>query len=189
MRLRPRHSFFVIALALLAASTLTADPVPGQIYAVSMVDIDQNKRASADGHVSVFVIGRTTDAERMRTVGDRVPEFCLGDPLYRMITLLRFERVHQAPMRGVINAIVRRRLDAEAQRLQLRYRAKNITRDARRDVSAVTDFDGAIGAGLGLSAGDSAFRVLVFGRKGELIRSWTAVPSPEELAATLKQAR
>jgi hypothetical protein len=89
-------------------------------------------------------------------------------------------------MRAIINALVRRRLDGEAQRLQTRYIAKKITRDARKDVFAVTDFDGTVGSQIGIPADSIAFQVLVLGRKGELLARWTDVPSPEQLAAVVK---
>lgn len=181
-----RLQFFFFASALFVGG-LSAGPVAGQIYSVALVDVDQNKFATADGHVTILVATSSADVDKARSVGDRIPDFCLANPTYRMITIVRFDKKYHAPMRGIINAIVRRRLDREAQPLQQRYQTKNISRNARKDVFAVTDFDGGIASQLGLPAGSNAFQVLVLGRKGELLRHWTEVPRAEELATVLKQ--
>jgi hypothetical protein len=177
--------FFFFATFFLVP-VLLADPTVGQIYSFTIVDVDQNKFATADGHVTVIVVASSIDTDRTRTVGDRIPEYCLGNPEYRMITVLRFEKRHYAPMRAIIKALVRRRLAAEAQRLQRRYAAKNLTCNARKDVFAATDFDGGIGSQLGIRSGSTVFQVLVLGRHGELLRLWTNVPTAEELAAVIK---
>jgi hypothetical protein len=87
----------------------------------------------------------------------------------------------------ILSSLVRHRLDAEGQRLQARYDKLRIARDARRDVFAVADFDGAIATQLGSQPCAGLFHVFVFGRTGELIKQWNDVPSAEELAAVLKQ--
>jgi hypothetical protein len=103
-----------------------------------------------------------------------------------MITNLRFEKKHHAPMRAIVNALIRRRLDAEAKRLQTRYAAKNIAHNPRSDVFTVADFDGSIASQLGITIGSTAFQVLVLSRKGELLQRWTDLPTAEELAAVVK---
>ena len=175
--------FFVIGAIFTAAF---AGSVLGQTYSVTLTDVDGNKFATADGHVTILVVTSSTNTDKARLVGDRVPDFCLANPTYRMITVLRFEKKHRSPMRRIINAVVRRRLDSEAKRLQQRYKAMNMTRDARKDAFAVTDFDGTIGSQLGIPAGSTAFQVLVLARNGELLRRWTDVPTADELSAALK---
>lgn len=150
-----------------------------------MVDVDQHTLATADGRVTILVLTSSADVERARKVGERVPDFCLANPEYRMITILRFEKKHNAPARAIVNALVRRRLDREAERLGQRYRAKHIARDARSDVFAVADFDDAVGLQFGLSS-PIRFQVIVLGRNGEVVREWSDVPSAEELAAALR---
>ncbi len=151
-----------------------------------MVDVDQHTLATADGHVTILVVTSSADVERARKIGDRVPDYCLANPEFRMITILRFAKTHHSPMRAIINAVVRRRLDTEAERLGQRYRAKNIPRNARSDVFAVTDFDGAVGSHVDLATSSTQFRVIVLGRKGELLGNWTDVPGAEELAAVVR---
>jgi hypothetical protein len=182
---RRRLQFFFFA-ALLFISPVRADPTVGRAYSVTMIDVDQNKFATADGHVTIIVMASSADVEKVRAVGDRVPEFCLANSEYRMITVLRFQKSYRAPMRMITNALIRRRLDAEAKRLHPRYVAKKITRNPRSDVFAVADFDGTVGSQLGIPPGSTEFQVLVLGRKGELLRRWTNVPTAEELAAVLK---
>ena len=104
----------------------------------------------------------------------------------RMISVLIFEKKHSRPVRALLAALVRRRLDSEARRLQKRYDQLKIRGDARRDVFAVADFDGALASQLGAKPGASELRVFVFGRDGKLLQQWSDVPSTEELDQALK---
>jgi hypothetical protein len=119
-------------------------------------------------------------------VGDRVPEYCLGNPTYRMITVISFANKQSRLTRALLSGVARHRLDAEAKRLQPRYLAKKLARNPRRDVYAVLDFDGVIAAKLATPAGSSGFQVLVLGRKGELLGRWTEPPTAQQLAAVVK---
>jgi hypothetical protein len=157
----------------------------GQIYALNFFDVDGQTLSTADGHVTVVVLATSADAAKARAVGDRVPDYCLGNPTYRMITVLNFKN-HSRPVRMILTALTRRRLDAEAKRLQRRYDAKKLARDARRDIFAVADFDGTATSQLGVQPDSSAFRVFVFGRSGERLRQWDDVPSAADLAAVVK---
>ena len=184
MRWRRLQFFFLAAFGLV--SSTFADPIVGQVYSGTIVDVDGNKFATADGHLSVLVFCSTRDTNKAQTVGERIPEHCLGNPEYRMVTILRFEERRSATMCSIINGMARRRLDREAKQLQVRYQAKNIARDSRKDVYAATDFDGSIGSQFGVPAGSTAFQVLVVGRKGELLQRWTEVPTAAELATVVK---
>ena len=115
-------------------------------------------------------------------VGERVPDRCLANPAYRMITVVKFAK-HSAPVQKFFTIVARGRLDKEAAIVQKRYVARKIEKDARRDVFAVTDFGGAIASQL--QSEQSAFRVFVFGRKGELLQRWDDVPMAEQLAEAL----
>jgi hypothetical protein len=119
-------------------------------------------------------------------VGDRVPERCLGNPDYRMITVVRFVRRHTVVGRRIATAFIRHRVNEEANRLQARYDGKKVARDARKDIFVATDFDGSISSQLGEAEGAANFRVFVFGRNGELVAQWHGVPSAEQLATALK---
>ena len=158
----------------------------GSTYSLTFVDIDGNKLSTADGHVTVLVLATTTDWGKPRAVGERVPDHCLGNPDYRMITIIRFVRKHGAIVSAVARGVVRRRVNEEATRLQSRYNAKNIARNARSDIFVVTDFDGTASSQLDGGAEGAGFRVLVFGRDGKLLAQWTDVPSAKQLAEVLK---
>jgi hypothetical protein len=151
-----------------------------------LVDIDGNKHSTADGHVTVGVLATVTDREKARTVADRVPEYCLGNPDYRMITIIRFARQHTVIGRRIATALIRYGVNEEARRLQARYDGKRIKRDARKDIFIVTDFDGSVSSQLGEAEGATDFCVFVLGRNGELIAQWRGVPSAEQLAAAVK---
>jgi hypothetical protein len=160
-----------------------ADPEIGKTYALKFVDVDGNTLSTADGRLTVLVLTTKANLPKAQLVGDRVPDYCLANPAYRMITLLEFGS-HGAPVRKFLAAMARQRLDKEAAKLQKRYAARKIEKDARRDVCAVADFDGVIASQL--ESQSSAFRVFVLGRNGELLQTWDDVPSAEQLAEALK---
>lgn len=160
----------------------------GTTYPISFVDIDGNKFSTADGHVTIVVLTPAADREQARTVGDRVPDFCLGNPAYRMITVVHFTRSHMAIGRRMAIAFIRHRMREEAKRLQARYDAQKISRDAKSDIFVVTDFDGTTASELGQPPGATDFCVFVFGQTGELLAQWHSVPSADELAAALKKS-
>jgi hypothetical protein len=184
---RALQFFFLIgALILLPAPRLHGVLSIGATYPLGFVDIDGNKHSTGDGHVTVIVLTTSADREKAHTVGDRVPEHCLGNPDYRMITIIRFARRHAVVGRRVATALIRHRVNEEAKRLQARYDGKKIVRDARKDIFVATDFDGSVSSQLGEPQGAADFCVFVFGRKGELIAQWHGVPSSEQLAAAVK---
>ena len=187
MTSRALQFFFVIGtLTLLPATPLHGALSIGATYPLGFVDIDGNKHSTADGHVTVIVLTTPADREKARTVGDRVPEHCLGNPNYRLITIIRFAKRHAEVGRRIATVLIRHRVNEEAKRLQARYDGKKIIRDARKDIFVATDFDGSVSSQFGESEGATDFCVFVFGRKGELIAQWHGVPSAEQLAASVK---
>jgi hypothetical protein len=180
-----------IFLSLVTALLLPAMPAHsalsvGNTYSINFVDIDGNKLSTADGHVIIVVLTTAADREEARIVGDRVPDFCLGNPAYRMITVVHFTGRHMAIGRRLATAFIRHRVTEAAKRLQARYDEHKISRDAKSDIFVVTDFDGTLASELGQSAGATDFCVFVFGKTGELSAQWHNVPSADELAAALK---
>src|SRR2546423_9259411 len=160
----------------------------GDVYKINLPDVDGNTHATADGRITILVLTNQANTDKAHTLADRVPDFCLGHPTsYRMITVVVLEKKHSRPVRAIFSAVMRHRLDSEARQLQVRYDRLKISRDARHDVFAVADFDGAISAQLDAKFEAGLFRVFVFGRKGELLKRWSDVPSAEDLAAVLKR--
>ena len=180
-----RVLFFSIFVVFLASSFAPAEPVSGRIYAFKMVDVDGGTLSTTDGHVTVLVIITRRDADKARIVGDRIPARCLGNPVSRMVTVIRFAPTRNSAARYILTGLVRRKLDAEAKRLKSRYVAKKLTADPRADVHAVADFDGQIASRFGLPAGSTQPRVLILARNGELLRGWVGVPTAEELNAAI----
>jgi hypothetical protein len=178
--------FFIGTLIVLLGARLNGALSIGTTYSLGFVDIDGNKHSTAGGRVTVVVLATAADREKARTVADRVPEHCLGNPDYRMITIIRFARKHTVIGRSIATALIRHGVNEEARRLQVRYDGKGIKRDARKDIFIVTDFDGSVSSQLGEAEGATDFGVFVFGRKGELIAQWHGVPSAEQLAAAVK---
>jgi hypothetical protein len=182
-----------IFLSLATAVLLPAMPARGALstgntYSISFVGLEGNKFSTTDGHVTIVVLTTSADREQARTVGDHVPDFCLGNPAYRMISVVHFTQSHMAIGRRMAIAFIRHRVREEAKRLQARYDAQKIVRDAKSDIFVVTDFDGTIASQLGQSAGATDFGVFVFGQTGKLLAQWHSVPSTDELAAAVKKS-
>ena len=187
VNLRALQFFFVAVIAPLLPATLVCGALsPGATYSLSFVDINGNKLSTADGHVTVLVLATKSDWEKAHVVGDRIPDSCLGNPNYRMITIVRFIRKRGVIVRNVATAFIRHRMEEAAKRLQTRYDAQKIEHDARSDIFVVTDFDGSASAQLEEPVEAAEFRVLVFARDGKLLARWTDVPSAKQLAEVLK---
>ena len=185
--MRALQIFLLVSTVLfLSGALLRGTLSTGTSYSISFVDIDGKKLSTADGHVTIVVLTTAVDHEKARTVGDRVPDFCLGNPDYRMITVIRFTGRHLAIGRRIATAFTRRRVREEAKRLQARYDAQKISRDAQSDIFVVTDFDGTTATQLDQAEGAKDVRVLVFGRTGELLAQWQGVPTADQLAGVLK---
>jgi hypothetical protein len=190
VNVRALQFFFFAALAgFLSCPLLRGALSNGATYPISFIDIDGNKLSTADGHVTVLVLATIADREKVRVVGDSVPDSCLGNPNYRMITIIRFTSKHTVIGRKIATTLVKYRINEAAKRLQSRYDANKISRDARRDIFIVTDFEGTASSQLGDSPQAASFRVLVFARDGKLLAQWTDVPSAKQLADVLKSFR
>jgi hypothetical protein len=191
-----RWFFVATGVSFFLAASLNGMLSNGQRYALNFVDIDGHKLSTADGHVTVLVLATTGDAEKARAVADSVPDYCLGNPKYKMITIINFTRKHTVIGRMIATTFLRHRIKEEARRLQARYDARKIVRDARSDIFTVTDFDGTAVSQLGGLAAASpsgggqteatSFHVFVFGKDGELLKQWDNVPAADDLAAVLK---
>lgn len=187
LKMRALQIFSFVAITVLVPATLLRGTLStGATYSISFVDINGNKLSTADGHVTIVVLTTTADRQKAGTVGDRVPSYCLGNPDYRMITIVHFTGRHMAIGRRVATAFIRHRMSEEAKRLQARYDAQKISRDANSDIFVVTDFDETIASQFGQPAGTNDFCVFVFGRTGELLAQWHGVPSVDQLAAVVK---
>lgn len=189
VNVRALQIFLPLATAFFLPAALSQGELStGTSHSISFVDLDGNKLSTADGHITIVVLTTSADREQARTVGDHVPDFCLGNPAYRMITVVHFIHSHMAIGRRIATAFIRHRVGEAAKRLQARYDAQKISRDARNDIFVVADFDGTIAAQLGQSAEATDFCVFVFGQTGELLAQWHSVPSTDELAAALKKS-
>ncbi len=178
-----------IFFALLLGFELRAAPVIGQIYAMDIVDLAENKISTADGRITTLVLASSDESARAQKVGDNTPDFCLGNPKYRMITALEFVSHHSTPVRAIIRKLARRRVETAARALQARYDANQIKRNARDDVIVATDFDNVVAARFGVPLGAHTFEVLVLDGKGELRAHWNDVPSREVLESALRAAQ
>ena len=171
---------------MLFAWSCFAEASDSKIYALKFSDVDGNQISTTDGHVTVLAFVTSADSDKAQLVGDRIPDFCLGDSAhYRMVTVVE-AKPHAAPIRHAFESVARHRLDAAAKKLQARYDSRKISRTARQDVFAVIDFGGSIAANFASQSDVENFRVVVLGPAGELRHEWTEVPTAEQLASALK---
>jgi hypothetical protein len=185
---RSLQLFSVMLLLAGSAGAETPGLQPGRTYSFSLRDVDGNDLATADGHVTTVTVVTRDNEEQAHAVADRVPDRCLGNPKYRYITLVNFQRKLAGPFQGLTRAIIRNRLDAEAKQLKLQYDAKKLARDPRRDIFVVADFDGSAVGHLGLTPESNTVAVFVFDGRGKLVSSWSGVPPGNSLADAIAAA-
>jgi hypothetical protein len=185
---RLRQYFFLIVL--LAAPTLRAAELRGgNSYRLTFTDVDQEQLSTSDGHVTIISVVTRENESKAQALGERVPPQYYGDPKYRLINIVNFQQGIFTPFRGVIMAIIRHRLDAEAKNLQKVYAERKLKRNPRDDIYVVADFDGKAVSQLGMAPKSPEFAVFIFDGSGRLVRRWNDVPSAEAIAAALQEAR
>src|SRR3954462_9159811 len=182
----PQYFFLVLCLATTAQAIQLRQ---GNTYPLTFTDVDRRQLSTADGHVTVISVVTRRDEAKAQTVGDRVSQITFADPKVRLITLVNFQQGILLPLRGMVSAVIRHRLDTEAKDIQKSYAERHINRNAREDVFVIADFDGKAVSQLGIGPASSEFAVFVFDGKGRLVRRWSDVPSPEALTQALKEAR
>ena len=186
--LRWPQCFFLVLLF----ATTTAPGVQlhqGNTYPLTFTDVDRHQLSTADGHVTIITVVNRRDEAKAQTVGDRVSQITSADPKFRLITLVNFQQGILSPLRGMVSAVIRHRLDDEAKDVQKSYAERHINRNARDDIFVVADFDGNAVSQLGIAPTSAEFAVFIFDGKGRLVRRWSDVPSSEMLAQALKEAR
>lgn len=182
--------YFLLAALLGTPSAVHAIELRfGNTYALTFTDVDQHQLSTADGHVTVVTVVTRKDEQKAQMVGDRFPRAYIGDPKYRLITLVNFQLKILLPFRGLAAAVIRHRLDAEAKELQKIYEAKHLNRNPRYDIFVVADFDGKTVPELGIAPASGEFAIFVFDGHGRLTKRWSDVPSAESLNAAIDAAR
>jgi hypothetical protein len=177
---------------LLFAGTISAGAVElrvGNNYPLTFTDVDRHQFSTADGHITVISVVNRRDEAKAESVGERVSKISFGDPKVRLITMVNFQQNILPPLRGMVSAVIRHRLDQEAKEVQKSYAERHINRNARDDIFVVADFDGKAVSQLGIQPVSSEFAVFVFDGRGRLVRRWSDVPTEEALAQAIKEAR
>jgi hypothetical protein len=175
--------------ALVATTARAAELRVGGNYPLTFTDVDRHQFSTADGHVTIISVVNRRDEAKAQGVGDRVSQISFGDPKIRLITLVNFQQNILPPLRGMVSAVIRHRLDLEAKEVQKSYAQRHINRDARNDIFVIADFDGKAVSQLGINPISSEFAVFVFDGRGRLVHRWSDVPSQEALAQAIKEAR
>jgi hypothetical protein len=175
-------------LLALALQMARAEPLqPGSTYALSVTDLDQRQLSTADGHVTVVCAITRANEQNARVVGDRIPRLYYGDPKFRMITIVDLSGT-LAPLRPLVVAWIRHRLDLEGERLQAIYRGKGLDRNARQDIHVIADLTGEATAHFGVPPQAKKSNVFVFAPNGLLVAKWDRPPSADDFAAALERA-
>ena len=185
---RPLQYFFLAALMAAISGARATELRLGSPYSLTFTDVDRHQLSTSDGKVTIITVVTRKDEQKAHQVGDRVPHVCLGDPRFQLISIVNFQRSIFLPLQGMIMAIVRSRMDAEAKDLQEVYAARHLTRNPRSDIFVVADFDGKAVSQLGIAPSSSEFAVFVFSGHGRLVRRWNDVPSGEALSTALREA-
>lgn len=179
--------FFFVAFAL--AAPASGDGIqPGTIRRCASNDVDGNQISSFDGHVTLLAVVTRANQDDARVLADRVPRQYYGDPHVRLVTVVNFQGKIYRSLRAITSAVIRRRLEAEAQRLRPIYEGKRLAHDPRRDLFVIADFDAEMTAGLGLPRDRQDTTVLVLNGEGRLVEGWNGVPSAGALSAALSAA-
>jgi hypothetical protein len=189
LRARSHWRQYLFLLLFLPAAAQAVQLRQGNSYPLTFTDVDHHQLSTADGHVTVISVVNSRDEAKAQAVGDRFTQFTLGDPKFRLINLVNFQQNILLPFRGMVSAIIRHRLDAEAKDIQKMYVERHINRTARDDIYVVADFDGKAVSQLGIAPTSSEFAVFVFDGKGRLVRRWSDVPSADAIAQAIKEAR
>jgi hypothetical protein len=180
---------FFLALLFAIANAHAVQLRPGNTYPLVFTDVDHHQLSTADGHTTIISVVTNRDEAKAQTVGDRMTQITLGDPKIRLINLVNFQQNILPPLRGMVSAIIRHRLDTEAKDIQKTYAQRHINRNARDDIYVVADFDGKSVTQLGIAPTSSEFGVFIFDGHGRLVRHWNDVPSLEMLTQAIKEAR
>lgn len=181
--------YLFLAAILTGPAAWASELRPGNVYPLTFTDVDRQQLSTSDGHVTIITVLTRKDEQKAQLVGDHVHHIYLGDPKYRLITMVNFQRGIFPLLQGMINAIIRNRMDAAATGLQKIYTARHLTRNPRSDIFVVADYDGKAVSQLGIDPSSSEFAVFVFDGRGRLIRRWNDVPSADALTAALSEAR
>jgi hypothetical protein len=184
-----RPQYFFLFLIFAAATSSAIQLHPGNTYPLTFTDVDRHQLSTVDGHVTIISVVNRRDEAKAQAVGDRVSQITAGDPKIRLITLVNFQQNIILPLRGMVSAVIRHRLDDEAKEVQKLYSDRHINRNARDDIFVVADFDGKAVSQLGIAPVSPEFAVFVFDGKGRLVRRWNDVPTPEMLTQAIKEAR
>jgi hypothetical protein len=183
----PQYFFLFLILGALPLDAVQLRP--GNNYPLSFTDVDRHQLSTADGHITIISVVTRRDEAKAQALGDRVSKITLGDPKFRLITMVNFQQSILPPFRGIASAVIRHRLDAEAKDVQKSYAQRHINRNARDDIYVVADFDGKAVSQLGIAPASSEFAVFVFDGKGRLVRHWADVPAEDALMQAFRDAR
>jgi hypothetical protein len=183
------RSLQCFSLSVITATLAVAAPLqPGSVSHLTFRDVDNQTLSTADGHITIITVVTRQNEEQAHAIADQFPDRCVGDPHYRYVTLVNFQKKLAAPLHGLTRVVIRQRLDAEAEKLRAEYQQRKINHDPRKDMFVIADFDGSAVTQLGLAPDSNEIAVFVFNGHGKLVQHWTGVPPNESLPKAISVA-
>ena len=178
-----------IFLVMLASTAFCMQPATlklGSKCAIRFTDIDGRPLATDDGHVLLLVMINREDEAKAQQLGDAVPGRFIGNPNYRVVTVVHLDDVISNSLRPFTCMLLRRHRETHIADMRKVYQARHLKSDPAADIFAVGDFDGAISKQLNVQG--NQFAVFVFGRNGRLFGNWSDIPTVESLSAAMTTA-
>ncbi|MDQ6624424.1 MAG: hypothetical protein M3Y86_13190 [Verrucomicrobiota bacterium] len=185
---RTLQSFSIFLLLALAISAPAAELKPGAVAHLSFRNVDGHDLSTSSGYITIITVVTRETQDKAQAVADLVPDRYLGNPRYHYVTLVNFQRKIFGPFQGLTRAVIRQRLDAEADKLRPQYAAKKINRNPRDDIFVIADFDGSAVQKLGLASDANGVSVFVFNGRGKLVERWNGVPPDDSLGKAIVAA-
>jgi hypothetical protein len=185
---RSLQLFCVVLVCGAATVGLSNELKTGSVASLTFEDVDGNQLSTADGHVTIITVVTQSNGDQSRAIADQVPDRYVGDPKYRYVTLVNFQGKLWGPLQGITRGVIRGRLDGEAKEVKPQYEAKHLTRDPRKDMYVIADFDGKAVTQLGLSPESNEISVFVFDGRGKVVHRWNSVPPNDSLGNAIAAA-
>ncbi len=160
----------------------------GSTHVLSFSDVDGKEISTADGRVTIITVVTRAHEENARAVADLVPDRYIGDQKYRYVTMVNFQDKLAGPFQGLTRAVIRNRLNAEAEKLKPQYREQKIGHDPRRRSLCDRGFRRQREQTSRPYGAQSRPAVFVFDGAGRLLARWEGIPPGDALPNILAKS-
>lgn len=184
-----KHTFIPVFCAIMVTALFPCGALasPTASSGVLVRDIDgRNRDLRKSGKVSVVMYTNADLEEQSRTLSSYMDSFRPRSD-FAFIQVLDMRGEVPPIVRNTVVKEVKRHLDKEAARLAPIYRKSGANRDPRKDLSTVVDFSGNVLGSLNWGNHYDDVRLLVYNKKGELVKRWDQMPDAESLRQFIKR--